>query len=534
LKTNWVAIESFLIFARQMRGRLPEGEPKPTISQSKRMGIVKRQGIKQSVVTYVGVLIGMVNVLFIYPAFLQEAEIGILNYVRETAAMLSLFAFLGSTELVVRFFPFFRNDEKQHQGFLFLLLMIVSMGCLLMLAGFLIFKNQIFAYFELKQDAALYLEYIWFIPPFMMLIAIGNLFLLHASNFHRIVVPTIFNELVPKAGIPFLVLAYFFDYVMFKFVFWGMLGLYIAMMFGQIWYVWRLGQLHLRPDFSLLKKPMLKEMANYSIYGFLGSLGSRFSSEFINIFMVGTLSTLSNTGIYVIAFFISNVIDVPRKAIARITAPLLADKWKENKLDEIQEIYHKTSLNQLIVGLWIFLAVWVSIDEIYEIMPNGESFVAGKYVVLILGIARVVDMMTGVNSEILSFSKYYRYNFYLILFMAVIHVSSNWILIPKLHIIGVAFATLLSLTLFNLVKFILLKWKLGMQPFTKETLFALAFALIAYAAASLLPSTGWAFVDAGLQSGLLTVLFGGMIWYFKISPDINQLVTSGLEKIRKR
>ncbi len=501
------------------------------------MGVVKRQGIKQSVVTYFGVLIGMVNVLFIYPAFLQEAEIGIINYVRETAAMLSLFAFLGSTELIVRFFPFFKNDEKKHQGFLFLLLIILGLGCLLLVAGFLLFKDVIFAYFDQKEDPALYLQFVWFIPGFMVLIAIGNLFMLYASNFHRIVIPSIFNELLPKIGVPLLVSAYFFNYVSFKIIFWGSLGIYAAIMFGQIWYVWRLGHLHLRPDFSLLKKPMLKDMASYSLYGFFGSLGSRFSSEFINIFMVGTLSTLANTGIYVIAYFISNVIDVPRKAISRIASPLLAEKWKENKLDEIQEIYHKTSLNQLIAGLWIFLAIWVSIDEIYEIMPNGESFAAGKYVVLILGIARVVDMMTGVNSEILSFSKYYRYNFYLILFMAVVHISANWILIPQLPIMGVAFATLLSLSLFNLVKFVLLKWKLGMQPFTRATLLALVMAVAAYGAASLVPSTGWSLIDAGLKSGLLTLLFGGLILRFNISPDLNQLWEKGLDiliKMRKR
>ncbi|MEZ4960014.1 MAG: polysaccharide biosynthesis C-terminal domain-containing protein [Saprospiraceae bacterium] len=496
------------------------------------MGVVKRQGIKQSIVTYIGVVLGMVNVLFIYPAFLREAEIGIINYVREIAAMLSLFVFLGSTELIIRFFPYFRDDEKKHNGFLFLLLAITGTGCLLLLAAFLIFKEQFYTYFSDKEDPGLYLQFIAFIPAFTVLISFGNLFLLYASNFQRIVIPAAFNEFLPKIGLPLLVIAYFLKLIPFNLIFWGSLAIYAAMMIGQIWYVRHLGHFHIRPDFTLLKKPMVKEMAHYSLYGFVGGIGSRFSSEFVNIFMVGTLSTLTNTGIYAIAYFISNVVDVPKKAISRIVSPLLADKWKEGKLGEIAELYHKTSLNQLIVGLWLFLAIWVSIDQLFEIMPNGESFISGKYVVFILGLARIVDMVTGTNSEIISFSKYYRYNFFLILFMAVIHITANLLLIKQFGLVGVAMATLISLTLFNLAKLILIQWKMGMQPFTRQTAVTFLLAGVAFGAVHFIPSTGIPFFDVAIRSGGLTLVFFALIWYFKVSPDVNSLMEKGLAAAR--
>ncbi len=497
------------------------------------MGVVKRQGIKQSIVTYAGVVIGMVNVLFIYPAFLKEEELGIINYVRETAAMLSLFVFLGSTELVVRFFPYFKDEGKKHHGFLFLLLSIVGLGCILLLIGLAVFRHQILDWFSHKEDADLYLQFVYFIPPFTLLIAIGNLFLLYASNFHRIVIPAFINEILPKVGVPLLVSVYFLEYLSFEYIFWGSLVIYAAMVAGQIWYVWHLGHLHLQPDFKFLKKSMLKDMAHYSLFGFLGGLGSRLSSDFINVFMVGTLSTLANTGVFVIAYFIGNVIDVPRKAISRIISPLLADKWKDGRLEEIKELYQKTSINQLIVGLWLFLVIWVSIDEIYRIMPNGEAYVAGKAVVFLLGIARVADMATGANSEIISFSKYYRYNLYLILLMAAVHITASLVFIPRFEIVGAAMATLISIVLFNLAKYAVLKWRLNMQPFTWQTLWATVFAGVAYLLASLLPASGWALVDAVLKSGLLTLVFGALIWYFKVSSDLNDLVQNGLKLLRK-
>lgn len=487
------------------------------------MGIVKRQGIKQSIVTYVGVAIGIANMLLIYPAFLKQAELGIITYVRETAAMLSLFVFLGSTELIVRFFPHFKSEENKNNGFLFLLLAIVTVGCALLTVGTLLFRGQINAWFGGKEEPLLYLQFVHLILPFTVLIAYGNMFQLYASNFQRIVVPTIFAELLPKIGLPLLVLAFYLKYISFEIILYGSLCIYGAILLGQIWYVRRLGQLHLRPDFRLLKKPTVREMTSYSVYGFVGSLGSRFSSEFVNFFLIGTLTNLTFTGIYTIAYSIANVIDVPRKAISRIVAPLLADKWKDGKLAEIGEIYQKSSLNQLIAGLWVFGMIWVCIDEIFRIMPNGETYAVGKYVVLLLGTARIVDMATGVNSEILSFSKFYRYNFYLILFMAVVHIGANLLLIPRFSLMGVAIATLISLTLFNLVKFLVLRWKLNMQPFTAGTWQTLLFAVVGYGVAFLIPSGSLPLLAVFVKTAAFTAVFFGAVYAFKVSPEINQL-----------
>ena len=496
------------------------------------MGVVKRQGIKQSIVTYVGVALGVLNVLIIYPAALQRDELGVLSYVRETAAMLSLFVFLGSTELIVRYFPHFRSDEKKHHGFLFFLTSVVAVGCLLLTLLVFIFREQIYDFYAAKEDPALYLKFVQYMLPFTVLIAFSNLLTVYASNFQRIVVPSIFNDLFPKIGLPLLALAYFVDFIPFEAVFWGMLVVQILVLAGNLFYVKWLGQLHFRPDLSILKKPLLKDMASYSLYGFLGSLGSRFSSEFISVFMVGTISTLTNSGIFAIAYLISNVIDVPRKAISKITSPLLADKWKEGKLAEIEEIYHKSSLNQLIIGLWILLTIWVCIDALFEIMPNGELYATGKYVVLILGAARVIDMATGVNSEIISFSKFYRWNFFLILFMAVVHVTANLVLIPQYGLIGAALALLISLFLFNLMKFVILIWKLKMQPFTKGSAMAVLMAAAAYAAAIFLPEPGWPVFDAALKATVLTAVFGGLSIFFRVSPDINHLVDKGWQTVK--
>jgi O-antigen/teichoic acid export membrane protein len=312
-----------------------------------------------------------------------------------------------------------------------------------------------------------------------------------------------------------------------------MLLVHALITLSNMLYVRHLGQLHFNLDLSFLKRPLLKEMANFSLYGFLGSMGSRLSSDFISIFMVGTMSTLTNSGVFYIAYLISNVIDVPRKAIAKIAAPLLAEKIKEDNWEEVQDIYQKTSLNQLIIGLGLLLAVWVSIDELFHIMPNGELYEAGKMVILVLGIGRVVDMVTGVNSGIISFSKYFRWNFYFILFTAVVNIAGNFILIPRFEILGAALAVLLSLVLFNAAKCLLLYWKLRMNPFTPATFYSIFFAALFGVPISLLPGpTGWVMIDLAIKSGAFLALYGGAVLYFRLSPDINSLVENALHRLK--
>ncbi len=497
------------------------------------MGVVKRQGIKQSIVTYIGVLIGMVNVLIIYPACLKEHELGIITFVRETAVMLSVFAFLGSDGLIIRFFPQFKSKDGNHHGFLFFLFCILGFGCLLMMGGWLLFKDRILAEYVLKPNAELYLEFIPFILPFAVFISLSTLLAAYTANFQRIVFPAIFNEFYYKIGIAILVLSYFNGWITLEDIFWGSFGIYILIFISLLLYLCWLGEFKLKPDTSLLKKPLLKEMGEYQAFGFAGTFGGAFTSEFLSVFLVGTLTNLTSTGIFAIANFISNFIDIPRRAIAGIAAPLIAEHWNKKDLSSIADMYRKSALNQQIAGWWMLLAVWISVDEIFRIMPNGELYQSGKYVLLILGFSRLINMSTGLNNEIIAYSHHYRFNLIFALLTAVVHTLGNYFLIKKYQIIGAAIASLITQSLINLLRFLLLKAKTGLQPFGWANLVVILVGGVAYGLTILIPRTGLALGDAFIRSGTLTLLFASIILLFKVSPDINQLAVAGWSRLRK-
>ena len=73
-------------------------------------------------------------------------------------------------------------------------------------------------------------------------------------------------------------------------------------------------------------------------------------------------------------------------------------------------------------------------------------------------------MVSGLNAQIIINSKYYRYDLYTSLFLVLSQYQLILFLIPKYGINGAAMATAISIFLFNLIRLILIKIKMGMHP----------------------------------------------------------------------
>ena len=77
------------------------------------MGIVKRDSIAITVLSYVGVVVGYVNKILLFPNFLSEEQVGLTSILVSLAVMYAPFSALGITSTVVKFFPFFRTADKR-------------------------------------------------------------------------------------------------------------------------------------------------------------------------------------------------------------------------------------------------------------------------------------------------------------------------------------------------------------------------------------------------------------------------------------
>src|SRR5690606_29664738 len=153
-------------------------------------------------------------------------------------------------------------------------------------------------------------------------------------------------------------------------------------------------------------------------------------------------------------FYMATVIEIPKRAISQTSATLIARAFVDNNMDEVRTIYQKSALNQFLVGALLLIGIWANLENIFEMMPKGEIFQAGAVVVVWVGLAKLLDMAFGPNSEIIVMSRYYWVNMITLIFLAGIVIVSNSYLIPRLGIAGAAYATAFSLAVFNAVKWL--------------------------------------------------------------------------------
>ena len=174
---------------------------------------------------------------------------------------------------------------------------------------------------------------------------------------------------------------------------------------------------------------------------------------------------LAETGIYTTAFYIGMIIEIPRRAISQISIPFISENINNKRYDKIEKNYKDVSLHQMIIGALFLLLIIVNLDDIYSLIPNSENFISGKNVVLIIGISKLIQMSFSYNSELISLSKYYKFTVITVFILAFFTISLNIILIPELGMIGAAYSSLISILIFNIVKFMFIKKKMNLSHF---------------------------------------------------------------------
>ncbi len=485
------------------------------------MGVIGKQSINNSLVSVFAVLIGSINMLYIYPSFLTKAELGLIRYIIDAAILIAPFILLGASSLSVRFYPTFEDPKQGHNGFLKLLLSIACLGFLLLLLLFFLFQKQ------LPEEMVSYQRYIL---PLAFIIGLSYLFTSYVSNFKKIAIPVIFNNLLVKVGMPILVILFFTKVITIQMLCLGIVGLYSLALIGLMGYVQSLGQFFLRPQINIKKTGLKKEMLIYGMFGLLSGVGSVFATQ-IDKIMVTSMIDLSSNGVYSMAVFIGGVIGIPTTALNSISSPIISSSWEKNDLATIDDMYTRSSINLLAIGCLLLLGIWSSVDDLFLMMPKGEEYAAGKYVILILGLAKVIDMAMSINSIIIAHSKFFRFNLYALLFLAVFNVFANWFLIPRYQIVGAALATAMSVFLFNLMKLIFIKYKFNLQPFTQKTLILFALSFLTWFLATLLPNTGFLVLNILVRSLFILLFYGLFFLGLNLSPDVKNYLLGFWHKI---
>jgi len=469
-----------------------------------------------------GAFIGTISTLYIYP--LDTDLYGTLQFLIAAVGLLLPFAGIGVQALTVRFFPEFNQGSKSNHGFLGLLYLLLAIGIFIFSVLTFFLQEPFYALLRMiNMDDAIFrnnFTSIFVLLCITLFVERTHQFL---TNYQRVFVPYILYEFWLKIFIPAFVLLSVFQGVSHELIKWLFIACKLGSLLGLLYYTYLLGALQLKVDWSFLNKERIKIMANYSMVGIIGSIGSVLAFQVDKVMVTGFEGVTSNA-IYSIALFIANVIIIPSQSIIPLASAQISRFSNKGEQEKIQDLYAKSSITMLIIGLGMFLVIWWNIDDIFSLTPKKDTLMLGKMVVLYLGIARLIDMITGVNNQIIAFSKYYRWNLLFVFLMGVLTVTSNLYFIPRLGITGAAVATFISLTLFNLLKYSFIWYVFNMQPFGRSTLYVLLLGALASVVAWAIPETPWLLVNIAFRTLLISGLFFLPIYYFRISEDISDTI----------
>ena len=478
------------------------------------MSVVARQSFKYSIIGYLGFLLGTVSAIFIFP--FDMVFYGKLRFVLSATLMLVPFVVFGLSYSNVYFFGK-AKEEGKHQNLFSLSLVGVGINFLIFLLGFFAFF-YIFSSFQ--EDSELW-DMKRLILPMVLVMSLSAVFNRYISNFKRIVVPNIFENIFPKLANLGAFCLFFFLGTSEKISYGFFLGVFVLGLIGYVLYTNKLEKIE--PDFStdFIKKDKLwKEILNYSFYGFLGNLGS-FLALNISNYMIGEKLSFEENGIYSTVFSVVQLISIPSMGLYNISAPIISKHFADDTIKDLDVYYKKTSLSLFFLGLVLFSCIAVGYPYLTDFMPkSGKLLLEAQPLVWVIGFALLFELATGFNSHIISMSKYYRFNIYVMLFLAVLTTSLNFYFINKtsLGILGISISYAVSLTIFNLTKIAFNYYQFKVSPFTIEMLYSVILATLAISVAIVLPNFSNSFLNLVYKPALVLIIFFVGNHFMRIYP----------------
>lgn len=441
------------------------------------MGIIQKQGVKSSFFIMIGFLIGAVNLLILFPLFFSKNDQGLVRAMLDIGATLSVFCTLGTLPVIYKFFPFYNHylgPKKNELPFLTLIINLIGFGILLIIGwqqkDFIIRKlgksPSLAQYFNYVYPYTFFLLIFYWLESFAWGLRKGVY-----SNFLRETLIRILTTLLIIAyGLNFINLDVFLTLFSFLYVLPSLL-LFINLIQSKEFSFNNV-------SISSVTKRLKGKMFSFALFVFAGQFFNLLARTNDTFLIVG-LRGLNDAAIFAIATYVSAILEIPQRSLNSISIPVLATSWKNKDFANIKHIYHKSVSNLLAIGLLLFGLIWLNVDNLVNFLNWVSHKEAGGYdaiskLIFILGLAKLIDLATGVNSQIIGTSNFWKFDFFTNLFYILLSLPLNYYLIKNYNLEGLAYSNLIALCLYNSIRFVFLYKKFKLQPYTfKHGLFLL-------------------------------------------------------------
>lgn len=487
------------------------------------MGIVFRQSIKTSIVTAFGALLGLL-IVYLSAHYIPKQELGYSRTLLYQAVIGSQLVLLGMHTTVYVFIHRYAVGDERRKILITLSLLMPLLVTLICSIFYFLFKSTIVTWYQ-PQDIAFVSQYFAWLPFYTLCWGMITLLEQYLNSQMKVAVSIFTREVVLRLCNIALIFLFGYGYIDFSRFIALSVFVHVIPVAIMLWIARSTEGFGLSFNTSAMSKDEYKAIGDFAIFHLFLNVSVSLLMYIDSVMLAALDKTGMEAGaVYFVAQSVISIYQIPYRSLAPASMPSINKAYERGDMDAVKNMFSRSAMNILIATVCFAAIIIANLDNAVAVV--GDAYAAIPRVVLILMIGRSFDMMTGLNNELLSVSKYYRFNFYLSCILVLAVVILNYLFIPQWGIYGAAWSSTVALFLFNLAKLLFLWNKLRIQPFSKHTLTVLILGSVVTLIGLNIPYVMNAYMDTIFRTAVIIVAYVVLIIMFKPSEDLQNYLLS--------
>ncbi len=481
------------------------------------MGIVIRQTFKTTAVSLFGALLGaLLNYIYIFS--LTKEELGYMTNLTYQGVILHVLVTMGTGPLIATYIQRYPPKDIRRRVLMgFSLIVTLAVTALFTLAYYLL-QTWIIGKYQIK-DREMIAHYYWLLPILVLLYSLMSLLDHYLMSQSRVAVSAFVKEVLLRLMNLLLILFLFLGWISFSTLIQSMVFVYLVPVMVLYIFARRATALGVSFQLSAFSRQEYRDLFHFSWYHLLLGV-SLYVVGYVDTLMLAALdqSGMESLAAYRNALFVMGIMTIPYRSVTAAAYATLNQTYIDGDRPALSRLFQRSAVNMLILGLAMFLVIGMNLDNLIRVLKEGYEVIEPLVWILMLG--RLFQMSTGLNAELISISKHYKFLFRISLLLVLMIVLLNRWWIPSYGVFGAAWSATLAFLLFNLLKMLYLWYKMGIQPYTFATFKVILSAIPAAAFGYYFPYLGHPVLDTAVRAFFILALFGVFLLWTKPSEDI--------------
>jgi O-antigen/teichoic acid export membrane protein len=444
------------------------------------MSTIRRQSIISSGIVYGGFAFGALNIYLFAKGF-EPAHFGLTTLFVSIGNIMYSISNLGTQAYIYKLFPYYKDNLAPEENDMMTWSLLVSTigfagTVLLGIVG----KPLVLKSFG-EHSADLVTYYYW-IFPFGFGLTLYSLLEAFSLHLNRAVLTTFLRECLFRLFTTVLILLSLlglmtsFD-TFIKIYSFGYLLLALVLLTILV----RSRELFFPLTVSRVTRKFFRKILSMASFTWSSSLVFNLSTFFALIVIAAVVPKgLESAAVYAIAAYAGSIIQAPQRTLISVSIGPLSRAWKDKDFARINRIYERSSINQLIFAVGVFILILINLTDGVLTFKLNPVYLNAIPIFLYIGLTRIVDMGTGLNAQIIGTSVRWRFELQSGLVLLCLTLPLNYLLAKKMGVIGPAIADLITFSFYNGIRWFFLYRTFGMQPFTAKTLYTLLLGVVVY------------------------------------------------------